>query len=85
MTPHPARELNQRPHRRGLDHGPVIVVIPSDLGHGRAQHDEQLIPGLHRIDAPPHVGQIEHRGLPTPIQGGIQQMFDPGPQEQRKL
>ena len=36
-------ELDDGAHRRGFDDGPVVVVIPADLGNRRRQDDENMV------------------------------------------
>ena len=53
-------QLDQRAHRRRLDHGPVVVVVAAHFGDGRSQHDEQMIGFALGIEPLANIGQTEH-------------------------
>lgn len=51
MPSHPPGQLNKRSHRRGFDHGPVVVMVTPHFRDRRTQDDEQMMrfrAGIHQ-------------------------------------
>ena len=60
-------------------------MIPSDLGHRRAEYNEELIVSGMRINRLSDFGQAEHCHFGTAVQHRIQTMLDGRTQKKRKL
>ena len=85
MPPHPPGQLDQRAHRRRLDHRPVVVMVASDLGDRRAKHDEDLVRRTTGVDALAHIRQVEDGRRPAPVQRRVDATLDGRADQQRKL
>ena len=80
-----ACQLDERAHGRGLDHGPVVIVVAAHFGDGRAEHDEQVVGLGMRVNALADVGQAEHGIRLAAVQGLVKLLFDGRAQQQRVL
>ena len=84
MTAYTAGQLDERAHRRWLDHGPIVVVVAAHFRHGRTEHDEHLVGGFIPINALAQVGAVKHRFRLATVEHGVQPLLNGRAQQQRK-
>ena len=73
---HTPGQLDQRAHRRRLDHCPVVIVVAADFGDRRAEHDKQVVGRVVPVEPFANIGQAEHGVGLTSVQGLIEPLLD---------
>jgi hypothetical protein len=76
MAEDPSRKLNQRSHRGGFNHGPVIIVIPTDLCYRGAQHDKKMICFRENIQITTNIGIPENLKWILASENFVKTVFD---------
>ena len=79
-----SRELDERAHGRGFDHGPVEIPVTPDFAHRRGEHHKEVFVLRMRSQPLLHKGQRKHLLRLAAIAGLVELVLDGRTQGQRK-